>query len=138
MKVSEYMMYKIWQTMDKDRSLTATEVMEALPCLAGVNLTRVQVQRVMAMIRKNWKTGQPQPQPPEPVLFKEMPLLATLKWSQKQVEKEYDVPVHQDVVDLVTKAFKGPVKERRELGLRLVSEAQSWLVEMMNEQNNAA
>ena len=44
--------------------------------------------------------------------------------------------MHQDVVDCVTKAFKVPVKERRELGLRLVSEAQSWLVEMRDEQNN--
>ena len=40
-------------------------------------------------------------------------------------------------MDCVTKVFKGSVKERREFGRRLVSEAQSWLVEMMDEQNNA-
>ena len=137
-KVGEYMMYKIWQTMDEDRSLSVTQVMEALPCLAGVS--RSKVQEVVAMIRKNWKTGQPQPQPPEPLLIREMPLLGALQWSQKQLKNQknqYDFPLHQEVVDRISAAFEGPREQRRELGQRLLRVVPSFLVDMMDEQNKA-
>ena len=91
----------------------------------------------MAMIKKIWKTGQPQPQPPEPVLFKEMPLLATLKWSKLQLDLGYDVPQLAEVMELVKAAMKGPHKDRREIGRWLIRDILSFLVDKMDEQNNA-
>ena len=40
-KVSEYMMYKIWQAMDTHQFISAPQVMKALPCLAGVSPRKV-------------------------------------------------------------------------------------------------
>ena len=87
-KVSEYMTYKIWQAMDEDQLISCPQVMKALPCLAGVSPRKVR--DVMATIRKNLKTEQPQPEPPKPLLFAEMPLLATKKWCLKQLRGNAD------------------------------------------------
>ena len=59
----------------------------------------------MAMLRVNNKNVLPPPQPPKPLLFAETPLLATKKWSQKQLELQYNVPELQEVVDLVSEAM---------------------------------
>ena len=91
----------------------------------------------MTMLWENKKNGQPPPQPPEPLLLREMPLLATLKWSQKQLKNQSNVPLHQEVVDRVSAAMKGPVKQRRELGRRLLRGMPSYLVDKIDEQNKA-
>ena len=132
--MNEYMIYQVWKAMEEDDFVSARQILETLPCLAGVSLQKVQ--KDMAILWKKKKNGQP-PQPPRPLLFHETPLLATKNWTQKQMELKYDVPELKEVVDLVSEAMKGAAVDRREIGWRLINDIPHWLVEKMDKQNNA-
>ena len=130
-KVGEYLTYKIWEAMQEDESIRSTQVKKELPGLADVTL-RV-VQSLMTKLKKNKRC---RPQPPKPLLFKEMPLLATLKWSKLQLDSGYDVPQLAEVMELVKAAMKGPHKDRRGIGRQLLRDIPSFLVDKMDREKN--
>ena len=137
-KVNEYMVYQIYKAMEEEEKeyyISARYVLESLPCLAGVSLR--MVQKVMASIRKKKKDNQPPSQPPRRLLFDVTPLLATKKWTQKQMELKYNIPELQEVVDLVNEAMNGKTVERREIGQWLQNELPHWLVAKIVKKNNA-
>ena len=133
--MNEYMMYQVWKAMEEDEIVSARYVLETLPCLAGVSHRKVQ--QVMTMLRKNKKIGQPPPQPPRPLLFKETPLLALKKWSQKQWELNYDVPELQDVMDLLNEVMESPAVERQAIGEWVKEEILPSLAVKIDRVNNA-
>ena len=132
-KMNEYMTYQVWKAMEEDEIVSARYLLEALPCLAGVSHRKVQ--QVMMNLHKK-KNGLPPPQPPKPLLFKETPLLALKKWSQKQWERNYDVPELQDVMDLLNEAMESPAVERQAIGVWVKEEIPRKLALKINKVNN--
>ena len=133
-KMNEYMTRKVWKEMEKDENVSARYLLEALPCLAGVSHRKVQ--QVMMNLRKSKKNGQPPPQPPKRLLFKETPLLALKKWSQKQWERHYDCPELQEVLDLLQEAMESPAMECQAIGKWVKEEILRKLARKIDKLNN--
>ena len=133
-KMNEYMTRKVWKEMEKDENVSARYLLEALPCLAGVSHRKVQ--QVMTNLRKAKKNGQPPPQPPKHLLFKETPLLALKKWSQKRYERFYDVPELWEVLDLLQEVMESPAADHQAIGQWVKAEIPRKLARRIDKFNN--
>ena len=133
-KMNEYMTHKVWKEMEEDENVSARYLVEALPCLAGVSHRKVQ--QVMTNLRKAKKNGQPPPRPPKRLLFKETPLLALRKWSQKRYEHYYDTQELREIMDLLQEVLESPAAERQAIGQWVKAEMPRELVRSIDRFNN--
>ena len=133
-KMNEYMTHKVWKEMEEDENVSARYLVEALPCLAGVSHRKVQL--VMTNLRKAKKNGQPPPRPPKRLLFKETPLLALKKWSQKRCEDYYDTPELREIMDLLQEVLESPAAERQAIGQWIKAEMPREMVRSIDRFNN--